>query len=398
MSEALSVVLSGIGGYGEHYLPALLDDPRGRVRIAGAVDPNPANCSRLADIERSGVPIYPSMEAFYEKSGAELAILSSPLHLHAEQTCLALARGSHVLCEKPLCVTPADARRMIAARDAAQKHVAIGYQWSFSRAVQKLKGDVLASVFGKPRRLRTLVLWPRDAGYYRRNGWAGRIKTPAGAWVLDSPVNNACAHYLHHMLYVIGDAADRSAEPERLGAELYRANPIENYDTAALRGTTKGGAEFVLVVSHAVAASRGPEFVYEFERGTVSYSFASDAPITATLSDGNMRNYGTPAEDRNAKLWATVEAIREGRRPICGIEAAMAHTQCVWTAQQCVDAVAEFPKALVRVEERGGKRFTSVSGLDEVMDRCYREAKLPSETGAAWAKRGREVVVADAWK
>ena len=41
-----------------------------------------------------------------------------------------------------------------------KKIVAIGYQWSFSDAIQKLKADVIAGIFGKPRRLKTLVLWP----------------------------------------------------------------------------------------------------------------------------------------------------------------------------------------------------------------------------------------------
>jgi len=31
--------------------------------------------------------------------------------------------------------------------------------------------------------------------------------------VLDSPVNNATAHYLHNMFYVLGHATDASAMP-----------------------------------------------------------------------------------------------------------------------------------------------------------------------------------------
>ena len=119
-------------------------------------------------------------------------------HLHAAAPAraadlAALAHGSHVLCEKPLCVTPADATAMTRARDAAGRQVAIGYQWSFSAAIQRLKADILAGVLGRPKRMRCLVLWPRDETYYGRNRWAGAKRDAHGNLVLDRPVNNACA-------------------------------------------------------------------------------------------------------------------------------------------------------------------------------------------------------------
>ncbi len=43
-----------------------------------------------------------------------------------------------------------------------------------------------------------------------------------GRLVLDSPVNNACSHYLHNMFYVLGDRLDRSDQPKWVTAELYR--------------------------------------------------------------------------------------------------------------------------------------------------------------------------------
>ena len=44
------------------------------------------------------------------------------------------------------------------------------------------------------------------------------------------------------MLYVLGKTPDTSAQPHSVTAELYRANPIENYDTAAIRCTTAGSS------------------------------------------------------------------------------------------------------------------------------------------------------------
>ncbi len=286
MTTRVSVVLSGIGGYGGQYLDALLDPAsQDRVELVGAVDPFPERCARLAELRARGVPVFPSLQAFYAQASAELAIISAPIHEHCPQTCLALEHGSHVLCEKPLAATVQDADRMIEARDRAGRQAAIGYQWSFCPAILDLKRDILAGRFGQARRLTTVVLWPRTQDYYRRNAWAGRQKSVDGAWVLDSPVNNAAAHYLHNMLFVLGEAVDRSAGLDRAQAELYRANPIENYDTAALRCFTDGGAEVLFYTSHAVSENVGPQFVFEFERGVVRLD-GLDGVINATLEDG----------------------------------------------------------------------------------------------------------------
>jgi predicted dehydrogenase len=392
MSKPVSIALVGIGGYGNTYVNALLDAPERVFTFAAAVDPSPTSCRRLADLQARSVPQYPTLEAFYAAGGsADLAVISTPIFLHARHTALAVANRTHVLCEKPLCSTPDEARAMAEARDAAGAHVAIGYQWSFSRAIRELKRDVLSGLFGRPRRLRTLVLWPRDESYYRRNRWAGAKRDPQGNWVGDSPVNNACAHYLHNMLYVTGGATDHSAEPSLVAAELYRAHAIENYDTAALRCRTRDGAEILFVVSHATSSAVGPVFSYEFERGVVEFNDGPGGSIVARFRDGSTKNYGSPNENREAKLWLTMDAIRSGAPTLCGIEAATPHVQCAWAAQQSMPDIVTFPATRIRVTGEPGKRRTSVEGLQQILERCYAEGTTPSELGADWAVPGREV-------
>jgi predicted dehydrogenase len=400
MTATVTLALVGIGGYGNSYVNALLDTPphertaaAGDFRVTAAIDPAPHLCRRLDELTARGVRVFRSLDEFYAADRADLAVISTPLHLHAEHTIKALSHGSHVLCEKPLCVTPDDAIAMTQARDAAKRQVAIGYQWSFSPAIQRLKADILAGVFGRPKRMRCLVLWPRDEVYYSRNRWAGAKQDAYGHLVLDSPVNNACAHYLHNLFYLIGAASDRSDDPVEVTAELYRANPIENYDTAAVRCRTAGGTEILFVVSHATRAKRGPVFSCEFERATVGYVDETGAGgvIVACYPDGTTKSYGSPNEQRWEKLWSSVRATREGSRPLCGIEAASAHARCAWAAQQSTPEIASFPKSIVKIEGAAGARRTWVEGLDDALGACYETFKLPSETGVAWATPARAV-------
>jgi len=305
-----------------------------------------------------------------------------------------LENGSHVLCEKPLGATVQEAERMIRCRDRAGRFVAIGYQWSFCEPIQSLKADIMRGEYGKPVRLRTLVLWPRNEAYYRRNNWAGARTDGAGNWVLDSPVNNATAHYLHNMFYVLGERVDRSAKPVRVIAELYRANPIENFDTGVCRAWTSEGIEVLFYASHSVQATRGPEFIYEFDKGVVEYG-GRGKTIVGHFADGRTRDYGDPQADVTRKLWDAVGAVRGNGAMVCGPEAAASQTLCMNAMQESVPAVPDWPTTEVCQEGPEGGRLTYIKGLDEALSQAYAAGRLPSEMGVSWAKRGEEIDLRD---
>ena len=110
MPSIRTVALSGIGGYGEVYGKALLEEGESHgLTLTGCIDPYPASCSYLGELRARHIPVYASLDAFYREQTADLLCISAPIHLHAEQTCQALAHGSHVLCEKPLGATLAEA-------------------------------------------------------------------------------------------------------------------------------------------------------------------------------------------------------------------------------------------------------------------------------------------------
>ena len=139
---------------GAVYLAALLENKeQPNFRLVGSVDPQPRRCPQLAELRALDIPVFETLEEFYRRHRADLAIIASPIHFHCAQTCLALARGSCVLCEKPAAGTVQEVQRMREAERAAGRWVSVGFQWSFSAAIQALKNDIRAGMYGRPRRL-----------------------------------------------------------------------------------------------------------------------------------------------------------------------------------------------------------------------------------------------------
>jgi len=380
---------------GAVYVKELLEKKDGGLfRIAGAVDPQPNRCQQYVEMRAMGVPCFVSLQDFYRNRMAELAILSSPIQCHQPQTSFALAKCSHGLCERPAAATIQDVREMIGAEQASSRFVAVGYQWSFSSAVQALKKDIGSGIFGRPKRLKCLYLWPRDETYYQRNDWAGRKRDAEGAWILDSPAQNAMAHDLHNMFYLLGKETDSSARPVEVEAELYRANAIENFDTAAARVRTDEGVEILFIVSHVSNEDRGPVVRFEFEKAVVRCDSRTSG-LWAELADGKRKDYGVPDAEPMNKLWQSIAGVRDGTPPLCGLEAAAAQTLCMNGMQDSMPEICDFPAVLVRAVEAEGKRRMVVEGLDEVLAACYEAGRLPSEMDVPWSAKGTVVDLRD---
>jgi predicted dehydrogenase len=391
-SRPVSVALVGIGGYGRHYLRALREEiPPDRARLVAAVEPFPELCPVRLQLKQEDIPLFPSLEELFGSGWQpDLVVIASPLHEHVPQSCSALEHGCHVLCDKPLGATVQDADRLIEVEQASGRKVLIGYQWSFSRAVQALKTEIRSGRWGRPRRFKSLCLWPRDTAYYRRNDWAGRIRDRSGRWVLDSPANNAMAHFLHNMLYLLGEEADRSAVPAEVTAEAYRVFPIENYDSVACRIWTDEDVELLFYASHAVPEESGPWFHLTLEDAEIACRGRGGEIVCRSGRDEG-RSLGAPADDHHfQKLFDAVRlaAADSDTEILCGPAAARPQTLCVNGIQ---DSVAE-PTDLSGSHARhgpGGRIW--IEGLSEAFIDAYRNGVLPSEVGPSWTRSGETV-------
>lgn len=393
MKDLISILLIGIGGYGKNYFDELTSNKdRDDYKIVGVVDPYADKSPKIEEVRSRGIPVFTKMEDFYQKNTADYVCISSPIQFHASQAVMALRNGAGVICEKPLSATVQEGKKMLKAQQRSNRPIGIAYQWSFSKAIQLLKQDIIAGVFGKAVRLKTLISWPRDIEYYQRNNWAGK-KRNNGQWILDSVANNATAHYLHNMFYVLGRETEKSAWPIKLKAELYRANKIENYDTAAVRVFTDQGVELLYLATHASQEKINPRFCYEFEQATVYFDQDEDCQIRAEFKDGSKKVYGDPFADKFNKIWIVLDAIKGKGSYLCGVEAALPHVICVNGMQESLSEISRFPEELIEKDrdKDGRERGVYVKDLSDLFLDCYNNWQLPNERGVYWTELGKEV-------
>jgi predicted dehydrogenase len=349
-----------------------LGNERADVQLVGIVDPYVKASAEYDRILESNVPLYETMEQFYSESSADLAVIGTPIFLHCEQSVTALKHGSYVMCEKPVAPTVEDAEAMLRAEEEYGRWIAIGYQWSFSEPIQKIKQDIISGKLGKPISLKCAISWPRGLDYYSRgSGWAGRISKD-GVMMLDSIASNACAHYIHNMLFLLGESMDTSAEIDDISGVCLRANNIESFDTCTLKMTV-GDAQLYIAASHAAENERWPEFVYKFENGTLNYTEDESGEVVAMMADGSTTSYGILPKHTKAKVWVCVNAIREGTRPICTVKTALPHTRVIKSIFEKI-ATKDFPREVIAFDEKRNRMY--VKGLYEKMYQAYENESM----------------------
>lgn len=389
--NVIKVVLVGTGGYGKKYAEHLLKESHLHgTHLVAVVDPYASKSEIYTELVSAKIPIFETLEQFYSRARADLAVISTPIHLHCEQTCYALRHGSNVLCEKPAAPTVEQIREMIRVRDDQKHIVAVGFQWCYDPAIQQLKKDILSGKFGIAKKFKALVLWPRDTAYYNRSSWAGKLKVN-GQWVLDSIASNAAAHFLHLMLFLLGPSMLDSAYPDFVEAELYRANKIESFDTCAMR-IGANNTEILFFASHAVKERIGPVFELEFSQATVYFNHPNFSGNTNTLlvahQDGTKEIYGMVDHSSMRKLWDVVDLLRGEERIYCTLESALSLTLTVNCAHLSSEII-DFPASLKRIE--GNPSLVWIENLSECLNECFKQGRLPSELGLPWARVGKKI-------
>ncbi|MBL9203708.1 MAG: Gfo/Idh/MocA family oxidoreductase, partial [Opitutaceae bacterium] len=326
------VGIIGISGYGRIHLQLAREwAARQEIELAAAVVINPNEEEESVRLLRdSGCRLYAGFEAmFQEESGRlDLCLIPTGIAWHCRMTLAALRAGAHVLVEKPLSGSTAEGRAIQAASVSADRFVAVGFQDIYEPVARDLKARLVAGALGRIRSVRFLGLWPRPPSYFTRNGWAGKLGVD-GVPVLDSPLNNAFAHFVNLGLFLAGSSFAESASARDVEAVLWRTNAIESFDTGVVRATTEAGVQLWFGASHACAATREPEVIVQGERGRAVWRHERDCVIECEGEAGQRSPLPLTSETRRSMMREVVAKLHRPDTFVCGPEMALHHTDLI---------------------------------------------------------------------
>jgi predicted dehydrogenase len=120
------------------YLPFFRDHPE--VELVGVVRRDDEGLDAFR--AEYGLEVATSSVAELLTAGLDGVVVSSPHDLHREHAVAALEAGAHVLIEKPMTVTLADAEAVAVAAQEAGRAVGVAHGWNYSRLTNWAK-DVL---------------------------------------------------------------------------------------------------------------------------------------------------------------------------------------------------------------------------------------------------------------
>jgi len=315
--KPLRIGIIGMGGFaGVHHDVIARLEESGEFRLVCACDPKMEAFSERQQTLRfaqRGVRVFPDYLAMLEacRSDLDVVTIPTPIPLHAPMHRACVERGLAVYLEKPPTLDHAELERMIVVETKAVRQTVVGFNFIIEPERQTLKQRLAAGEFGRVKRVEVYALWPRNAAYFTRADWAGRLQKD-GRLILDSCIGNAMAHQVFNALFWCGaDSHWAWGDIERVQAELYRAHAIEGLDTAFMAATTRQGVDLRLAMSHACQGIQRQEECVVCERATLHYHIYNSGPsgqlYSVKWNDGRVET-GDPVdrriEDMNFRAYA----------------------------------------------------------------------------------------------
>lgn len=250
--KPVTVACAGCGSFAG--LIAWLSRTTGAVRIVSCFDPDSSRAAAFA--RRHRVPVVTGSYEELLESGAEAAYLPAPHVYHVSYARAALAKGLHVLVEKPLAFTLAEAEELVSLADQRGRVLAVNFHNRFHPGSNRLIARSASGRMGTPVMTTAAVPWARSEEYAPVTGWRAQVKLSGGGTLMTQAI---------HAL----DVALRAQHSPPVSVATHLANmkfaENETEDTAACQVQMADGSVLQLLSTMAAARER-PATIEVFAR------------------------------------------------------------------------------------------------------------------------------------
>jgi len=189
--------------------------------------------------EEMGCDYVTDSNALLSRGDIDAVVVAAPNFLHRELVEQAAAQQKHVFCEKPLALTTADAKAMVAAAADNGVKLMVGQVLRYISPFPYIQQLVDGGELGEPFAMQTTRIGGSWGGHYHAQ-WRLRRETCGG------PLFEVSAHEIDYMRQIMGEAKRVSA-----GMGRYVALEIDYEDLAMLLIDFQNGGYGQLLAGHA---------------------------------------------------------------------------------------------------------------------------------------------------
>ena len=324
----MNAAILGLGWWGRTVVGTLRGS--GALRITTGFDPAPAAAALAAGL---GLRLAPSFDAVLADPDIGAVVLCTPHTLHAAQVVAAARAGKHVFCEKPLCLTRAEAAAAIAACREAGVVLGVGHERRFEPPVLALRGMLEAGELGTPLQVEANFSQDKFLDLPADNWRLSEAEAPAG------PMTAPRLHQRAHSVSLLGPADRVLAQMRQLGSGL------ANGDTLALLVQFRTGA--VALISAILATPFDGRFAVYGSKGWAEVRDKAHPE----RSEGWTLTTVIRGEGRSTTEFPPAPAVRANLEAFAA--AASGGPAYPVPAEQMLNTVAAF-EAVVRSSRSGG--------------------------------------------
>ena len=282
MSSNISFAIVGCGNIGKRHALHI----HHFAKLTAVCDIDISKAETLGKEYRANV--YISLDELMANERAiDVIAICTPNGLHAVQALQCLQAGYHVVCEKPMAISSADCRQMIAASEQYDKCLFIVKQNRFNKAVVEVKKALSAGALGTILSFQINCFWNRNKDYYR-NSWHGSKDLDGGT------LFTQFSHFIDIMYWLLGDVN----EVQSYLQNREHQSTIAFEDTGAVILHMQGGAVGTLNYTvNAYNENMEGSFTLFGEKGTVKIG----GQYLNTIQYQNIQDYTIPASNEETK-------------------------------------------------------------------------------------------------
>jgi predicted dehydrogenase len=294
MSKEIGVAVIGCGAVSASHLAALRAVPEARLIACADVEEKRAEEKAR---EFGAARHYAGWEQAVNDKEVQAVVICLPHHLHAQASLAAARAGKHILIEKPMALSLADAKKMAHEASKAGVTLMVGQVLRYRPTYRMAKRLLKAGIIGVPSQLiRRRLMWAIEAP----RAWATK-PAEAGGWLL----YGYGSHEVDMILWLIDSRADS------VFAMGKKKNPIwRDFDEISMQMSLTSGAMATLCMSLGAAGNRSWDCLVIGSEGAMLV-----ADDRVQVGDKPIEVPRDPSAGMEPQMRAFIDAVTKGIEP-----------------------------------------------------------------------------------